>query len=141
MTTKYNTKFILTLGFSLMLAILAMLTVVWLYHINVTSDRLNQLVGEHQESSLIFIMRDAAHKRALSLYRMALLKDPFEQDDEYLYFREQADTSTTRNFGGTGLGLTICKHFSQMMGGDITVESKLGQGSKFTVTLPKHVKI
>jgi PAS domain S-box-containing protein len=48
----------------------------------------------------------------------------------------QADSSTTRNFGGTGLGLTITKHFSGMLGGSIDVSSELGKGSKFTIELP-----
>ncbi|MEM1240645.1 MAG: DUF3365 domain-containing protein [Cyanobacteria bacterium P01_H01_bin.26] len=52
----------------------------------------------------------------------------------------QADTSTTRQFGGTGLGLTITKQFTTMMGGDITVESQLGQGSQFTLRLPQTVQ-
>ncbi|HET6425716.1 MAG TPA: ATP-binding protein [Planctomycetaceae bacterium] len=50
----------------------------------------------------------------------------------------QADQTTTRQFGGTGLGLTICKRFAEMMGGDILVESTSGNGSTFTVTLPAH---
>lgn len=48
----------------------------------------------------------------------------------------QADDSTTRNYGGTGLGLTISQKFCQMMGGEITVESEFGRGSKFTIWLP-----
>ena len=50
----------------------------------------------------------------------------------------QADTSTTRKYGGTGLRLAISKRFCQMMGGDITVESEPGRGSTFTIRLPRH---
>lgn len=48
----------------------------------------------------------------------------------------QADDSTTRKYGGTGLGLTISRKFCQMMGGDITVESEFNCGSSFTIRLP-----
>jgi CheY-like chemotaxis protein/anti-sigma regulatory factor (Ser/Thr protein kinase) len=51
----------------------------------------------------------------------------------------QADASTTRRFGGTGLGLVICRRFAQMMGGDIVAESDYGHGTTFTVTLPAEV--
>ncbi|HEY2661232.1 MAG TPA: ATP-binding protein [Caulobacteraceae bacterium] len=48
----------------------------------------------------------------------------------------QADTTITRRFGGTGLGLPICKAFVEMMGGEITARSEPGRGSLFRVTLP-----
>ncbi|WP_298859247.1 response regulator [uncultured Gimesia sp.] len=47
----------------------------------------------------------------------------------------QADSSTTRKYGGTGLGLTICKRLAEMLGGDITVSSEHNQGSQFSATV------
>jgi signal transduction histidine kinase/CheY-like chemotaxis protein/HPt (histidine-containing phosphotransfer) domain-containing protein len=58
--------------------------------------------------------------------RLESLFDPFTQ----------ADLSTTRQFGGTGLGLTICRDLTRLMGGGLTARSELGKGSTFAATIP-----
>ena len=59
-----------------------------------------------------------------------------EQMDRLFQSFSQADTSTTRKFGGTGLGLTISRQLTEMMGGTIKVESQYGEGSEFILTVP-----
>lgn len=58
--------------------------------------------------------------------------------DQRIIFKkfQQAEGSTTRRFGGTGLGLAMVKDFSELLGGSVEVSSKLGLGSKFNVTIP-----
>lgn len=60
---------------------------------------------------------------------------PEEQRRQLFKPFAQADTSMTRKFGGTGLGLAISRRLAQMLGGDITVTSEPGEGSRFTVTI------
>jgi len=59
---------------------------------------------------------------------------PQDKVDTIFEVFQQADTSTTRNHGGTGLGLTICKQIAQFMGGDVWAESEPGKGSTFYFT-------
>lgn len=61
---------------------------------------------------------------------------PLEAQKNLFNSFQQADDSTTRNFGGSGLGLAICKHLTEMMGGTICLKSRPGEGSTVGFTLP-----
>ncbi|MFI4876269.1 MAG: PAS domain S-box protein [Blastopirellula sp. JB062] len=82
------------------------------------------------ERQLNFSIRDTGI--GIPADKLDIIFDPFTQ----------ADATTTRRFGGTGLGLAICRRIARLLGGDVTVESELGIGTTFDVTLkaPPHRK-
>jgi signal transduction histidine kinase/CheY-like chemotaxis protein len=86
--------------------------------------RVNVIVKEETDSSITlqFSVRDSG-----------IGMTPEQQQKLFKSF-SQADTSTSRKYGGTGLGLVICKKLSELMGGSIWVESEAGQGSTFHFT-------
>ncbi|MCW5554050.1 MAG: response regulator [Verrucomicrobiae bacterium] len=92
--------------------------------------------GEGERSS---ILADHASRITFQVSDTGIGMTP-EQLNKLFQAFTQADSSTSRKYGGTGLGLVISRKFCQLMGGDITVQSELGKGSTFTVTLPTEVK-
>jgi signal transduction histidine kinase/CheY-like chemotaxis protein len=82
--------------------------------------------------------REVMDDREWMLFRVADTGIGLGADQIVRLFQDftQADTSTTRKFGGTGLGLALTRRFCQMMGGDVTVHSDAGEGSVFTIKLP-----
>lgn len=83
-----------------------------------------QKQAPHADALLLVTVRDTGI--GMTPESVALLFQPFSQ----------ADSSTTRRFGGTGLGLAITQHLATLMGGTVTVTSKLGAGSEFQAVIP-----
>ena len=81
------------------------------------------ILARREEGDLVFFVSDTGI--GMSEEQIGKLFQPFSQ----------ADSTTTRRFGGTGLGLTITQRFAQLLGGTIEVESRLGMGSNFTLRI------
>jgi signal transduction histidine kinase len=88
--------------------------------------RIEKVDAIHNAPSGIITLTVSDTGIGISQIQQQLLFKPFTQ----------GDASTTKKYGGTGLGLAISRHFCQMMGGEIVLESEQGCGSTFTVRLP-----
>lgn len=109
------------------------------------SYRLRQVVINMASNALKFTEKGGVTIRCMALDRYDMLRiavsdtgigiSPMALDYIFEAFR-QADGSTTRRFGGTGLGLTIARKLIELQGGEVAVESVVGQGSTFSFTLP-----
>lgn len=86
-----SSRTVIVAGFLAMIALQA--CVMWVWHISEDQhvQRLSRIANEQHEQQLIFAIRDAAHKRALSLFRMAELEDQFDRDREYMQFEQYAN--------------------------------------------------
>ncbi|MBX0331448.1 response regulator [Oscillochloris sp. ZM17-4] len=82
---------------------------------------------------------DERHARLIFEVRDTGIGIPTDKMDRLFRAFSQVDASTTRTYGGTGLGLVICKRLSEMMGGGIVVESAPGQGSTFRVSIVAEI--
>lgn len=109
------------------------------------SHRTRQVVINLVSNALKFTEKGGVTLRCMLLERYGMLRvsvhdtgigiSPAALDYIFEAFR-QADGSTTRRFGGTGLGLTIAKKLIELQGGEVSVESMIGEGSIFSFTLP-----
>jgi signal transduction histidine kinase len=109
------------------------------------SHRIRQIVINMASNALKFTEKGGVTIRCTQPERYDMLRisvsdtgigiSPAALDYIFEAFR-QADGSTTRRFGGTGLGLTIARKLIELQGGEVSVESIVGQGSTFSFTLP-----
>ena len=87
---QYSSKLILISGFAIVILIMSVLTVTWAIHVSESKENMKVIFGEQKQSRLLVTMRDAARQRAIFLHRMAMMKDVFDRDDEYMKFNKAA---------------------------------------------------
>ncbi len=109
--------------------------------------RIKQVIANLLSNAIKFTPRNGRVELAIGYkdgHFIASVKDngigiPEEKQQDIFKAFSQAETSTTRKFGGTGLGLTISAKLVQMLGGELKLESKPGHGSRFFFSIPVEV--
>ncbi|WP_455233884.1 ATP-binding protein [Thiogranum longum] len=86
-----SSRFVIIIGFGFVLLLLSVVMTVSLNTISATTARLREVVQDQSEVEKVFTMRDSAHMRALLLFRMAAVDDPFDQQDMHISFMEHAE--------------------------------------------------
>ena len=96
----------------------------------------NALKFTHDGSVTVSARRDPVDKTVTLAVADTGIGIAFADQQKIFEDFRQLDNSPTRAYGGTGLGLSICRRLAQMLGGRIAVQSQVGKGSTFTLTLP-----
>jgi PAS domain S-box-containing protein len=92
---------------------------------------INTRITERDEDWVVVEVTISDTGIGISDERIRHIFDPFAQ----------ADAAITRKYGGTGLGLTICKNMIEMQGGELSVQSEEGKGSSFTILIPYQISV
>ena len=111
--------------------------------LNTDREKLRQIILNLLDNALKFTERgeikiaasqqNGSFKLAVSDTGIGIPKEELNKIFEEFH---RGDSSSTKNYRGTGLGLAIVKQFANLLGGEVAVESEVGKGSVFTVTLP-----
>lgn len=91
----------------------------------------------HEGTITLEVVPDGEDRLSFLVRDTGIGMTPAQQDLLFQPF-SQADASTSKKYGGTGLGLVITQRFCQMMGGEITVSSQIGKGTTFTINVPRR---
>ena len=90
---------VLIQGFGFISLVIVIMAAVWYSMISETQKQIDEIIKDQEEAAAVSTMRDSVYQRALILHRMALMKDEFDRDDEYIRFKEKAgDFIKARDF-------------------------------------------
>ncbi|MHB8419194.1 MAG: PAS domain-containing sensor histidine kinase [Myxococcales bacterium] len=92
-----------------------------------------------REGSVLVTLGSEGERVTVAVADTGIGIDPADHEKIFEDFR-QVDSSTTREYGGAGLGLSICRHLAKILGGEIRIESERGKGATFTLSIPARLR-